>query len=209
MRWLDGITDSWTWCVCAQSCVSLCDSLNYSTPDSSDHGISQARILECVAILFQGIFLTQGLNLCCLHLLHYRLILYPLSHLGMLFSDQLCPILCDPMVCPWNSLGKNTGVGCHSLLQGIFLTQESNPGLLHCRQILYQLCYERSLLCERFANQFAPKHLSKLLSFPHYVFLAPMSKFQLIINAWIYFWAIYSVPLVCVSIFMPVPCCFD
>ena len=38
---------------------------------------------------------------------------------------------------PWDSLGKNTGVGSHSLLQGIFLTQGSNLGLLHCRQILY------------------------------------------------------------------------
>ena len=36
---------------------------------------------------------------------------------------------------PWDSPGKNTGVGSHSLLQGIFLPQESNPGLLHCRQI--------------------------------------------------------------------------
>ncbi|XDA77014.1 hypothetical protein R6Z07F_007158 [Ovis aries] len=34
---------------------------------------------------------------------------------------------------------KNIGVDCHFLLQGIFLTQELNPGLLHCRQILYQL----------------------------------------------------------------------
>ena len=41
--------------------------------------------------------------------------------------------------------GKNTGVGCHFLLQGIFLTQESNPGLLHCRQIFYQLSYKGSL----------------------------------------------------------------
>ena len=41
--------------------------------------------------------------------------------------------------CLWDSLGKSTGVGCHFLLQGIFPTQESNPGLLHCRQILYQL----------------------------------------------------------------------
>ena len=42
--------------------------------------------------------------------------------------------------CPWNSPGKNTGVGCHALLQGIFPTQESNPWLLrlgYCRQILY------------------------------------------------------------------------
>ena len=38
-----------------------------------------------------------------------------------------------------DSPGKNTGVGCHALLQGIFPTQGSNPGLPHCRQILYQL----------------------------------------------------------------------
>ena len=42
-------------------------------------------------------------------------------------------------LCPWNSPDKNTGVGCHSLLQGIFLTQGSIPGLPHCRQILYRL----------------------------------------------------------------------
>ena len=40
------------------------------------------------------------------------------------------------LLCPWDSPGKNTGVGCHALLQRIFPTQGSNPGLLHCRQIL-------------------------------------------------------------------------
>ena len=40
-----------------------------------------------------------------------------------------------------DSPGKNTGVGCHTLPQGIFLTQGSNPGLLHCRQILYYLSH--------------------------------------------------------------------
>ena len=39
--------------------------------------------------------------------------------------------------------GKNTGVDCHFLLQRIFLTQESNLGLLHCRQILYQLVVKK------------------------------------------------------------------
>ena len=52
---------------------------------------------------------------------------------------QLCLTLCDPTDCrllhPWNFLGKSTGVGCHSLLQGIFLTQRSNPDLPHCGQI--------------------------------------------------------------------------
>ena len=58
---------------------------------------------------------------------------------------------CDPMNCnrPDSSLhrdspGKNTGVGCHVLLQGIFPTQGSNPGLLHCRWIRYQMSYQGS-----------------------------------------------------------------
>ena len=45
---------------------------------------------------------------------------------------------------PWNSPGQNTGVGSLSLLQGIFPTQGSNPGLPHCRQVLYQLSHKRS-----------------------------------------------------------------
>ena len=46
--------------------------------------------------------------------------------------------------CPWDSPGKNIGVGCHFLLQGIFPTQGSNPGLLHCRQTLYPLSHQGS-----------------------------------------------------------------
>ena len=46
---------------------------------------------------------------------------------------------------PWNSPGQNTGVSSLALLQGIFLTQGSNPGLLHCRWILYQLSHKGSL----------------------------------------------------------------
>ena len=42
---------------------------------------------------------------------------------------------------------KNTGVGCHFLIQGIFPTQESNPSFLHCRQILYRLCHQGRPLC--------------------------------------------------------------
>ena len=45
------------------------------------------------------------------------------------------------LLCPWVSPGKNTAVGCHSLLQGIFLTQGSNLGLPHYRQILYHLSH--------------------------------------------------------------------
>ena len=62
---------------------------------------------------------------------------------------QLYPTLCSPTNCsqPGTSVhgdspGKNTGVGCHALLYGIFLTQGSNPGLPHCRQILYCLSHQ-------------------------------------------------------------------
>ena len=50
------------------------------------------------------------------------------------------------LLCPWDFPGKCTGVGCHFFLQGIFLTQESNPGLLHCRQTLNPLSHQGSLL---------------------------------------------------------------
>ena len=49
------------------------------------------------------------------------------------------------LLCPWSSPGKNTGVGCHFLLQGIFPTQGSNSGLLYCRQILYQPSHQGRL----------------------------------------------------------------
>ena len=45
------------------------------------------------------------------------------------------------LLCPWNSPGNNTGVGRHYLLQGTFPTQEMNPSLLFCRQILYNLSH--------------------------------------------------------------------
>ena len=46
-------------------------------------------------------------------------------------------LLLTRLLCLWDSPGKNTGVGCHFLLQRIFPTQGSNPCLLHCRWILY------------------------------------------------------------------------
>ena len=64
---------------------------------------------------------------------------------------QSYPTLCDLTNCslPGSSVhgyspGKNTGVGCHALLQGIFPTQGLNPGLPHCRQPLYSLSHQGS-----------------------------------------------------------------
>ena len=59
-------------------------------------------------------------------------------------SNSLRPHGLKPtrLLCPWDFPGKNPGVGCHSLLQGIFPTQGLNPGVLDCRQILYCLRHQ-------------------------------------------------------------------
>jgi len=65
-------------------------------------------------------------------------------------SSESCSVVSDSLrphkllYSLWNSPGHNTGVGSHSFLQGIFPTQRLNPGLLHCRQILYQLSHQGS-----------------------------------------------------------------
>ena len=69
-----------------------------------------------------------------------------------------CSVMSDSatprrFLCPWNSPHKNTGVGCHFLLQAIFLTHGSNPGLLHCRQILYHLSHQESPIIHQFLKR--------------------------------------------------------
>jgi len=64
----------------------------------------------------------------------------------LVLSDSLRPHGLQParLLCPWDSPGKNTRVGCHALLQGIFPTQGPNPGPLHCRRILDGLSHQGS-----------------------------------------------------------------
>ena len=93
-------------CVHAQSCLTLCNPMDWSPLGSSVHGISQAKILEWVAIPFsRGIFPTQRSNSRD-QTLHCRQILYHLSHQGSPVNGcyccsvaQLCLTLCDPMDC--------------------------------------------------------------------------------------------------------------
>ena len=91
-----------------------------------------------------------------LHTLNTPLLLcIPYENVSLsIVADFLWPHGLQPigLLCPLNSQGKNTGVGSQSLLQGIFLTQGSNPGLLHCRQILYHL-----------SNQGSPTEINKTL----------------------------------------------
>ena len=74
---------------------------------------------------------------------------HQLSILYMKHKSESCSVVSDSLqhhglYSPWNSPGQNTGVGSFPLLQGIFPTQGSNPGLPHCRQILYQLSHKGS-----------------------------------------------------------------
>ena len=61
-------------------------------------------------------------------------------------SDSLRPrgLQLTRVLCPRGFSRQEYGVGCHALLQGIFPTQGSNPGLMHCRQILYLLSHQES-----------------------------------------------------------------
>ena len=83
--------------------------------------------------IFQALILVMGIN-------------WKKTVMNVLVSE-LCLILCycmDCSFCQWNSLGKNTEVGSHSLPQGIFPTQGSNLCLPHCKWILYRLSHQGS-----------------------------------------------------------------
>ena len=82
---------------------------------------------------------------------------------------QPCTTLCDPVDSPWNSPGQNTAMGSLSLLQGIFPTQGSNPGLPHCRQILYhwatrEVQVQRLFLAKVFSSYLQTKESIATLS---------------------------------------------
>ena len=108
-------------CLVAQLCSTLCNSMDCSPPGSSVHGNLQTRMLGWVTM--------------------------PPSRGSSQPRDQTQVPTLQAYSLPTEPPGKpkNTGVGSLSLLLGIFLTQKSNRGLLHCRQILYQLSYQGSL----------------------------------------------------------------
>ena len=116
---LSDIPDTLKWCEVkiAQLCPTLCDPMNYTV-----HGILHIRILEWVAFPFS------------------RRSSQPRG------QTQVSHIVGKFFISWAKREPKNTEVGSLSLLQGIFLTQESNWGLLHCRWILYQLSHEGSPL---------------------------------------------------------------
>ena len=78
----------------------------------------------------------------------------------------------------WNSLGKNTIVACHSLFQGIFLSQGSSPGFLHCRQILSCLSHQGSPVSAQYILILSSEHRKVVCSIKCfcYLFIIPHSR---------------------------------
>ena len=118
---------------------------------------------------------------------------------------------------PWNSPGQNTGVGSLSLLQGVFLTQGSNPVLPHCRQILYQLSHQGSpLFLKSSSNSWpvpisGPRHFFLLWRLPPLTsawlplaFLRPSFRYHLLREALLDYPSSRGSP----SSFIPSPCFF-
>ena len=110
---------------CAHSSLTLYDSLDGRPPGSSEHGDSPGKT-------FFHLQYWSG----CHALLQY------LPNPGI--KPRSPALQADSLLSEPPGKPKNTGVGSLSLLQGNFTTQELNQGLLHCKQILYQLSYPGS-----------------------------------------------------------------
>ena len=126
-------TNAWKWKVKVKSCPTLSDPMDYSLPGSSMHGIFQARVLEWGAIAFSDIFTSLFV---IGELLLYSVVLvsviqwsqpavciYPHIMSEWKSLSYVLLFVTHWLYSPWNSPGHSTGVGSHSLLQGIFLTQ--------------------------------------------------------------------------------------
>ena len=109
---------------------------------------------------------------------------------------QSCLTLCNPKDCNspgsclWNSLGKNTGVDSHVLLQGIIPIQGSNPGLPHCRQILYNLATSGAHIKRSSASNSvlpsgrAPGCRARLAQNSRYVLFSPSFSKSMFLKRW-------------------------
>ena len=105
---------------------------------------------------------------------------------------QSCPTLCDPMDCtpPGSSIhgdspGKNTGVDCHALLQGIFPTKGLKPDLPYCRWILYHLSHQGSpRILEWVAYPFSRGRRHRCISSVQFSSVQSLSRVQLFVIPW-------------------------
>ena len=127
----------------AQSCPTLCDPMDYSLPGSSVHGILQARVLEWVTNKGRRMLMTSSISQMTSTATSaergHLFLTVPAKIQGACVHSR-ARLSATPwpasLLCPWGFPDKNTAVGCHSPLQGIFPTQGSNRRLwqlLHCQ----------------------------------------------------------------------------
>ena len=144
-------------CSVAQLCLTLYNAMDCGLPGSSVHGISQARILELSTphFLLQRIFLTQRLNPC---LLHWQVDSLPPHHLGnreghisarnsdrkLLWSQRWKRSWLQRGMKKYFRIVEEYWSGLPFLSSEVYPIQRSNPGLPHCKQILYHLSKQES-----------------------------------------------------------------
>ena len=102
------------------------------------HAYTQRKLCEMLDVLVDLIVVIISQ---CVYISTHHVVTLKVKVVLWKLPDSLGP---HGLYNPWYSPGQNTGVGNLSLLQGIFPTQGLNPGLLHCRQILYRLSHKGS-----------------------------------------------------------------
>ena len=118
--------------------------LLFSPRDASHSGQGQS----CIYKIFFSFYLVSFV--CFVFAFFFFLKWSEVKWKSSVMSDSLWP---HGLYSSWNSPSQNTGVGSRSLLQGIFPTQGSYPGIPHCRRILYQLlCIRFSVLFHRWVS---------------------------------------------------------
>ena len=126
-----------------QSCPTLRDQESQSLPGSSGYSarLLQVRILEWVAMPSSRNPPDQGIKSISLRSSALTDEFFTSSTTWEALKVKVKVSQSCPTLCPWSSPSQNTGVGSLSFLQEIFPTQGSNPGFLHCKQIIYQLSH--------------------------------------------------------------------
>ena len=143
---LHGVANSWTWLsdfhfhlyIGTLSLHTVASSVEDFLPKFIAHSASPESLFLFWFFFFFNwriIALQWCVGFCCTRWIRHE------RENCSVVSDSLLP---HELYSPWNSPGQNTGVGSLSLLQGTFPTQGLNPGLLHCRRILYLLSHQGS-----------------------------------------------------------------